>query len=249
MPSIKFIADDAGGSREIDESVACLLRAGALDAAHAFVTFQDLKEAYLPLANEGFEIGLHLNFSSGAPLLDRSQIETLVNPDSGMFWSPLDIAGSEPVNLISKYVAQISDRVDPEDLRREFEAQVEKFATQIGFAPAVVSIHHDLDQIEFVRTTAEASSDQKPRHSRLSEGTLSYYRYTLHEFEVTPTDVLQYVRESISEISAVPGAAEMIFHPAVSWNEKQDWTIYGIQRVAEHAALLWYRESDDRSAF
>lgn len=233
--AIKVIADDGGAIPAIDDAIDALVNLNVLHGVAAFATFDQL-ERCRSWREKGADVGIHLNLSTGSPVDDPANIPSLVD-QSGCFWDPRDQPGRDPKEMVVSYMNAQTSRLVPSEVAREFTAQVERFTSVLGFEPDFVSVHHDLDLIDSVRTAADAAQPGKLcRQTRRQRGLLNLYEYALHPSGVTVATVSAYLCGVLSRAKDV-AAAEVICHPALEMEELDSITVYAEQRATEYLAL------------
>ena len=235
MP-VYVIADDAGAVETIDSALDVLIQAGILDGVAAFANFDGLGRCR-GWRRGGISVGIHLNLSTGKPVLPGSEIASLVD-SSGRFRDPRDQDGDDPAGLLSTYVRDQAGRVREVDLEKEFRAQVDRFCSVLGHSPDFVSVHHDLDVLEPVRSAADAVvHGSHCRDTRRRAGALDVYEYSLHPRGVAVDTVIAYLCRVLEPTSS-GSVEEIICHPAERADGLNEITVYCSQRVAEFRALL-----------
>lgn len=110
-------ADDFGMSPEVDRAILQAHREGIVSSTTVMANCATSLKGL-----EGLGVGLHCNVTHGRPL---TAARTLVN-ERGEFWSALELLGKQ---------------VDPEDIRKELEAQRDRFETLYGGPPDHVDVH------------------------------------------------------------------------------------------------------------
>jgi predicted glycoside hydrolase/deacetylase ChbG (UPF0249 family) len=125
-------ADDFGLSEGVSRGIIRAHREGILTSTTFMVNFPWAAEM-VPLLNEAPDlgVGIHLNLTTGAPVLPPEQIPTVVSRE-GRFCKSL-------LHLVS--------RVDPGDALREWSAQVEKGIALLGRKPTHLDTHRYLQGI------------------------------------------------------------------------------------------------------
>ncbi len=112
-------ADDFGMSPEVDRAILQAHREGIVSSTTVMANCAtDLR------ALKGLGVGLHCNVTHGRPL---TKVPSLVN-ERGEFWSALE--------LLRRHA-----QIDPDDLRRELEAQRDRFESLYGSPPDHLDVH------------------------------------------------------------------------------------------------------------
>ena len=114
--SVILTADDFGATPGINRGIKAAVEAGVINTVSVMTNFPGAPEAAAELAtaHPSVGVGVHLNITSGTPLLSPAEIPTLVGED-GTFFSIADALG----------------RVDSFDLRQleaELRAQIDALA-------------------------------------------------------------------------------------------------------------------------
>lgn len=108
--------DDFGLSPGINRGILEAYRDGILTSASLMATGDAFDEAVaLARAHPGLSVGIHLTLVEGAPVLPAERVPSLVGLDGRFFGS----VGA----VVRRWLA---GRLAPDDVRREFVAQVEK---------------------------------------------------------------------------------------------------------------------------
>lgn len=109
-------ADDFGLTSGVNNAVVECYLAGSLSSATLMVNTSAFDEAVeMAKANTGLGVGLHFNLTLGRPLSNLHEISSLAMSD-GTFY---------PRAMCEKQL--IMGRIDSDHIRREFQAQVDKF--------------------------------------------------------------------------------------------------------------------------
>jgi predicted glycoside hydrolase/deacetylase ChbG (UPF0249 family) len=122
-------ADDFGLTEPVSRGIIKAHREGILTSTTFMVSFP-WAEQMAALLSEAPDlgVGVHLNLTTGAPLLPPAQVPSLVNAD-GRF---------------SKSLLHLLFRVDMVDARREWSAQVERGIALLGRRPTHLDTHRYL---------------------------------------------------------------------------------------------------------
>jgi predicted glycoside hydrolase/deacetylase ChbG (UPF0249 family) len=79
-------ADDFGFTKSVNEAVFTLAKRGTLTSTTVMVNMPYWEEVDRLLEHPNFGIGLHFNITQGKPILDASEISTIVNSETGEFY-------------------------------------------------------------------------------------------------------------------------------------------------------------------
>jgi predicted glycoside hydrolase/deacetylase ChbG (UPF0249 family) len=130
MQQIIVNADDFGRAPGINQGILDAHANGIVTSTTVMINYPDapagLDAALISAPRLG--LGVHLTLTSGRPVLPPAQVPTLVQPD-GTFYHIREWLAAAP-------------RFDPEDIRREIEAQIERFISLTGRAPDHLDAHH-----------------------------------------------------------------------------------------------------------
>ena len=120
-------ADDFGLTRSVSEGIIEANKKGIVTTTTVMMNQEFTEEALkLSKAAPNLELGVHLVFNSGKPVLDVNEVSSLVS-EQGMF---------------QKNIFDFRERVKDEELFNEFCAQVDKFIKLYGEKPAHIDCHH-----------------------------------------------------------------------------------------------------------
>lgn len=122
-------ADDFGLTPGVSRGIIRAHREGILSSTTFMVNFPWAAEM-APLLREAPDlgVGIHLNITTGAPVLPPGQVPTLVGPDGRFVRSPW----------------RVLTRVRPEEVKLEWAAQVEKGIELLGRTPTHLDTHRFL---------------------------------------------------------------------------------------------------------
>ncbi len=118
-------ADDFGYSKAVNLGILEVYKHGVLTSATMMTNMPGVEHAFqLYKENPGLGVGIHLVLSAGKPV--NSNVPSLVD-DRGYF---------KKLNVLEK-------EADIEDIKKEFNSQMEKF-TSFGFMPTHIDSHHHI---------------------------------------------------------------------------------------------------------
>lgn len=121
-------ADDLGRTPGVNEGILRAHREGIVTSATVMMNMPATEEALrLARAEPGLGLGVHLNFTSGPPLLPPDEVSALVGPN-GWFLGQDTLAASPDV-------------IDVAQLRSELRTQIERFRALAG-EPDHLDCHH-----------------------------------------------------------------------------------------------------------
>lgn len=121
-------ADDFGASKNIDEGISFAAEHHAITAISALSNFGEALPDLKKLAENypGIGIGVHLNINTGRPILDASEVPSLVNSEGRFF-------------TIEELLPRIR-KISPVELKRELRAQI------LALAQYDIPVDHLSDQ-------------------------------------------------------------------------------------------------------
>jgi hypothetical protein len=135
-------ADDFGASKNINEGIEFAADKKAITAISVLTNFKEsLRELkQISIDHPDIGIGVHLNIITGNPVLDASQVPSLVN-SSGRFYT------------IDELLPKIKN-VSPDDLKRELRAQIialtgNKPASRCAWVPNMYRELHKNNETRF----------------------------------------------------------------------------------------------------
>jgi predicted glycoside hydrolase/deacetylase ChbG (UPF0249 family) len=122
-------ADDFNLTAGVSRGIAEAHQAGIVSSTTVMVNLPGLRENLrniqdLPMLG----LGLHLNLTYGPPASPAEKVRSLLGPDG---WLVRDPARQLQVG-------------DPEEIAREWDAQLEAFVTAVGRPPTHLDTHHNL---------------------------------------------------------------------------------------------------------
>ncbi len=124
-------ADDLGLSSEIDRGIVEAYQQGVVTSTTAMINMPGAPEALKTVyeLNPDLPIGLHINITTGRPVLDPAQVPSLID-DTGQFFDVDNI----PLKLLN---------ISLEEVRAEVSAQVELFM-ETGVPLSHLDYHHNI---------------------------------------------------------------------------------------------------------
>jgi predicted glycoside hydrolase/deacetylase ChbG (UPF0249 family) len=197
VPTLIVNADDLGRSAGINRGILEAYRRGIVTSTSVMINYPDaaagLEEARRTAPDLG--VGLHLNLTSGVPVLPPARVPSLVD-EQGRFFGPERIA---PVYL----------RFNADEVRRELLAQVERFITLTGHPPDHLDSHHHMAFLhpDALRVTVDLARKyalplRKPHPSASREQAAEMLRAMLPGFP--PDLALDKANELVAILSEAP---------------------------------------------
>jgi predicted glycoside hydrolase/deacetylase ChbG (UPF0249 family) len=140
-------ADDFGMTSEISRGIIQAHRAGIVTSTSLLGNCTDLDAARALLAEAPeLGVGVHLTLIGGRPVLDAQSLRSLT-----------DVAGAF-FTRSSDFVARwLKNQVDPSEVGREFDAQIERIRSA-GIVPDHLDTHHHLGFLPGVGQAMEAAA-------------------------------------------------------------------------------------------
>jgi hopanoid biosynthesis associated protein HpnK len=132
--SIIVNADDFGRHELINQAVELGFRQGLIRSATLMVTGGAFAQAVgLAKANPGLGVGIHLTLVDGKPVLNPSQIPSIIDPDTGRFYA-------DHGAFVKHF---LKGKVRISDVRHEWEAQMQRFL-ETGLFPTHADSHQHM---------------------------------------------------------------------------------------------------------
>lgn len=136
-------ADDFGLSKKVNEGILVAFREGVVRNTGLMVNFPDVEESVACLQGaEGLDVGIHLNLTSGPPVLEAERVASLI-----------DNGGTFP-GLRAFLARAAAGRIDWTQVRQEWQAQIER-GLQLGCHFTSISSHQHIHMLpQSIRLTA-----------------------------------------------------------------------------------------------
>lgn len=231
-----LVGDDAGVASDIDKALIELSGIGCLDRCDSVVNYPNSSKLLKNLTNLVGSIGLHINLSSGLPILPPSQLPSMIH--NGSFVNPAKWVQSDCDT--STALARLRDFAiswDANEVALEVEAQLERFILQVGRLPDGVSVHHDLDYVPNIRHIINDVVGLPSRIEQLKSRELATYEYDFVGIGVSPETWCTQLTAAISENNKRAGTHLIACHPAFSSSGYRSFSAYREGRVVEYKAL------------
>jgi len=137
---IIICVDDFGISPGVSKGILKLAEKKRISATSVMVCYDDWKQEAKPLIDfqNQIDIGLHFTLTGALPLSDPKEIPSLVNSD-GNFVS------------LGQFIKKcILRNIDPNEVKKEFYKQFDRFVEFFGFTPHYIDGHHNVHQYAIV---------------------------------------------------------------------------------------------------
>jgi chitin disaccharide deacetylase len=217
-------ADDFGLTRGVSAGILAAHRHGIVTSTTVLVTASPDREQLAQARDAGLGLGLHVNLTFGRPL---TRGRSLVDGGGAFVRDPRRAAAA----------------ADPRDVRREVEAQVERFERLVGRPPTHLDTHHHVGLHPPVRDVVldvagalgvpVRSQDAQARARARSAG----LRTTDHFFGESGPDAYWSPARTLQHLRALPpGVSEFMAHPG-RFDDDLGYSRYGRQREVELAGL------------
>jgi chitin disaccharide deacetylase len=217
-------ADDFGLTRGVSGGILAAHRRGLVTSSTMIVNSAADRESIAEARDSGLALGLHVNFTLGAPL---TRGRSLVGPD-GRF---------------VRDARRAAARADVTDASREVDAQIEKFLTLVKRAPTHLDSHHHVAMFSPIREAflgaarrlgvAVRSENDAARANARSVG----LRTSDHFFGGSGPDPYWSLARTIEHLRRLPsGVSEFMAHPGV-FDADLSYSRYGRQRETELVGL------------
>jgi hypothetical protein len=141
-----FHADDWGFSPAINAGILALAERGVLKSVACIANARYLDaqiELLLSYVGQGVEVYLHLNLTSGAPLIDRMAAASFIDPRTGLFYPHR--------TLIRKCLLK---RVDAPGIASELRAQLQKLR-ELRLPVSGINGHHHVHLLPVIATAMQ----------------------------------------------------------------------------------------------
>lgn len=137
-------ADDFGLSKKVNEGILVAFRQGVVRNTAILVNFPDVEESVAWLQDaEGLDVGIHLNLTSGPPVLKAQQVSSLVG------------SGEMFPGLMPFFTKVALGRINWLEVRHEWEAQIE-LGLKLGCNFSSITSHQHVHMFpKLTRITAE----------------------------------------------------------------------------------------------
>lgn len=172
-------ADDYGMTPGVNKAIEKLHKMERLTSVSLLVNMPWSADAFAFASREGnMRLGVHLNLTTGRPLLPQQEVPTLVTSEGQFYDMP---------SFISRYVARL---IDPVEIERELSAQI-ALARENGIRPqhldshmhfhALKSLGRLVDELAAVHgvptvRNRKLSAFTVPTHGRVQEARLALRR-------------------------------------------------------------------------
>jgi hypothetical protein len=221
-------ADDFGLTEGVSRGILRAHREGLVTSTTVLASLPPVPvlDAQAAAARE-LGLGLHLNFTWGQPLSPPGTVPSLVDP-AGRFVRDLDA---------------LAARAQPDEVRREAEAQLEAFARRFGRPPTHLDSHHHVHRLPrvmepVVDVAVAAGLPLRSQDAGFREGLRRHGVATPDHF-VGGDDPAPYwtLERLLDQLASLPlGLTELMCHPG-HFDEALAHSRYGPPREVELRSL------------
>ena len=221
-------ADDFGLTRGVSRGILRAHREGLVTSATVLANLAPAPELDAEAAvRPRLGLGLHLNLTWGDPVSPPETVSSLVDAE-GRFGRDL---------------AALQERVRPDDVRRESEAQIEAFARRFGRAPTHLDSHHHVHRLPrvmdaVVDVVLAARLPLRSPDAGFRDGLRRHGIVTTDHFVGDVQAEPYWMTERLlDQLATLPlGVTELMCHPGF-FDDDLAYSRYGRQREVELAAL------------
>ncbi len=221
-------ADDFGLTAGVSRGILEAHRRGIVTSTTALASLPprpDLDAEAVGLSTLG--LGLHVNLSWGTPVSPPATVASLLDEEG----------------RLSRDLARLDARAEPDQVRREVEAQIEAFARRFGRPPTHLDSHHHVHRLARVAETVldVALAARLPLRSQdpgFRDGLRRRGARTADHFlggdGAEPYWTAERLLDSLAGLPG--GVTELMCHPGY-FDDALAYSRYGKQRETELAAL------------
>ncbi|MGH7412110.1 MAG: carbohydrate deacetylase [Candidatus Methylomirabilis sp.] len=222
-------ADDFNLTAGVSRGIAEAHRAGIVSSTTVMVNLPGLRDNLGYIQNlPRLGLGLHLNLTFGPPVSPAEKVGSLLGPDDRFVRDP----------------DRQLQAADPEEIAREWTAQVEAFVTAVGRPPTHLDTHHNLHArppaseiaIDLARRLSIALRPVTPAvRAAMAAAGLPVPAHLIGDIAEGPYWTVARLLRSLDERAA--GVTELCCHPG-RFDEALMVSRYNRQREAELEALI-----------
>jgi hypothetical protein len=217
-------ADDFGLTRGVSAGILAAHRHGIVTSTTVLVNGDPDRRQLAEARDSGLGLGLHVNLTLGKPL---TRGRSLVGADGRFVRDPVRAAAA----------------AEAREIRREVEAQIERFERLVGRRPTHLDSHHHVGLYPPVRDVvldvaraagvAVRSQDAAARERARSAG----LRTPDHFFGEAGPGAYWSLAQTLARLRALPpGVSEFMAHPGL-FDDDLGYSRFGRQREIELAGL------------
>lgn len=219
-------ADDFGLSPGVNVGIVKAFRDGIVRSATVMVNQPAVSEAFaLARAHPGLGVGVHFVLTGGRPVADR--VDSLTGPDGTFLRLP-----------------ELGERAEPEHIRQELQAQLERFLAS-GLRPTHFDSHHHVCGLlpaagevmldlaaDFGVPVRHLSPEQNATARARGVATTDAFDYGFYGTDAIGVDAL------LERLAALgPGTTELMTHPAFIDDGLRQRSSYAEPRLTELTTL------------
>ena len=165
-------------------------------------------------------VGIHLVLTVGRPLIDGAKSYT---DENGNFIRPKDYPDRQP-------------HADPDELYKEWKAQMEEFIKVAGHKPTHIDSHHHVHLLPWHIDVAKRLAKEYDLPMRQREQVLDTYEYARVNDQMYGDDAnIEFLKNAFDCDDEI---LEFMCHPALIDQRLYDMTSYGLPRMKELDLIL-----------
>lgn len=165
-------------------------------------------------------VGIHLVLTVGRPLIDGAKSYT---DENGNFIRPKDYPDRQP-------------HADPDELYKEWKAQMEEFIKVAGHKPTHIDSHHHVHLLPWHIDVAKRLAKEYDLPMRQREQVLDTYEYARVNDQMYGDDAnMEFLKNAFDCDDEI---LEFMCHPALIDQRLYDMTSYGLPRMKELDLIL-----------
>jgi predicted glycoside hydrolase/deacetylase ChbG (UPF0249 family) len=240
MIRIVINADDFGYSDGTCKAIIELIEAGAVSTTSLMVAAPGALKRIdqWNLRKHREMVGVHLQLSSGKPLCHPSQVQSIVNMDTGYFKDKVDIPNA-----------------DPDHVYKEWKLQIDSAIKSLGCPPSHLDSHHGFHRLPQFNdvyvalaseygTSARSGTAELDETMRISE--VPYLDRVIREWtgRWLGVDGIHDILNSILSEERKPQTVELASHPGYCDDYLRSISTLNEARDGDRTALMQLAKSD-----
>ncbi|MDF2558102.1 MAG: hypothetical protein K0R71_1930 [Bacillales bacterium] len=228
MAKLIINADDFGYSKGVNYGIIDAYQNGILTSTTMMTNMPAAEHAAkLAFENPDLSVGIHFVLTCGAPV--STGVPSLVDEEG---------------NFKKLAVLEKDSSINPEEIEKEYRAQLEKFLS-FGLKPSHFDSHHHMHMHDLVYPIFDKLAKEQgvpirisspdPNHPSYKLKTTTYFDYSFYNSEANAlsVDLLINILKKCSQFET----SEIMSHPAFLDQALLNGTSYAIPRALEHQIL------------